>query len=290
MTLQFFTKGLDFTTIFQASGSQHNQLVDAAHTAADKGIVLVSTDTAVGVADEPNVADVPEFGKHLWLRKPFDNTYAPALYCYFNGVWVSLIVDISAITALATAANATADAALVVANSTNANLAAVSTVSNQAALDAAAAKVTAANAVSTAGNASASAIAAQATANTALGLGLKRFQSTAKTLTILAVDSLEEEHGFVNTPDIVRAVLVCKIADSGYAANDEIGPESVAMTNIYPPIMYCGANLTKVFATVLASNTGGTDPQFLLRHKTTGALVSAVRTNWAMRIYAYSRS
>jgi len=66
-----FTKGLDFTALVSAAAADHNTLVDGAVPyATDKGIVAVSTDTALNTPDVPNAAVTTKWKNYIWVRRP----------------------------------------------------------------------------------------------------------------------------------------------------------------------------------------------------------------------------
>jgi hypothetical protein len=65
------TKGIDFTALSSASAGDHNSLVDAAVPyATDKGIVMVSNDTALNTPDVPNAAATTKWKNYIWIRRP----------------------------------------------------------------------------------------------------------------------------------------------------------------------------------------------------------------------------
>lgn len=67
MTSQDFQKGLDLTGQTSVNASQLNQLVDSARPAASRGIVVVTTDTAVNTPDVPDST----YQNYLWRRIKF---------------------------------------------------------------------------------------------------------------------------------------------------------------------------------------------------------------------------
>ncbi len=80
MTTQDFEKRIDLTGLVDVTGSEMNQLLDTAKPASDKGLNIVTTDTAL---DTPEVPDpntllqgiTPTYWvNYTWVRKPFDAT------------------------------------------------------------------------------------------------------------------------------------------------------------------------------------------------------------------------
>ena len=66
-----FTKGIDFTSISPATAGDHNTLVDAAVPyVTDKGIVMVSADTALNTPDVPDAATTTKWKNYIWIRRP----------------------------------------------------------------------------------------------------------------------------------------------------------------------------------------------------------------------------
>jgi microcystin-dependent protein len=90
-----FKKSIDLTGLSDVSGSEMNQLIDVGRAYDDKGLVIVTTDTALNTPDtpNPNLADgmgiTPTWWKnYIWIRKPFNNTSVVKVY-----VWNDLIPD-----------------------------------------------------------------------------------------------------------------------------------------------------------------------------------------------------
>lgn len=77
MTSQDFDSRIDLTGLTQVTGSEMNQLVEAAKTAEDKGLTITTTDTQLDVPDVPNPDQVLEgvsvdhWERYLWIRRPF---------------------------------------------------------------------------------------------------------------------------------------------------------------------------------------------------------------------------
>lgn len=80
MTSQDFVKRIDLTALTDVTGSQMNQLIDTALPAEDKGLRIITTDSApdVPVVPDPNTA-LPELAsvvpthwkRYEWVRMPF---------------------------------------------------------------------------------------------------------------------------------------------------------------------------------------------------------------------------
>jgi hypothetical protein len=76
-TSQDLIKGLDLTALTEVTGSEMNQLVDAGSVAADKGLRIVTTDSALNTPVVPN-PDVElegitptQWKRYKWVRLPF---------------------------------------------------------------------------------------------------------------------------------------------------------------------------------------------------------------------------
>ena len=84
-----FRKGIDFTGLTEATGTQHNQLVDNATVAAKRGLVIVQTAT-------PDTTTYPRFTNYLWL----DINYTPPILKSWSwGVtnWVTATIPVNGI-------------------------------------------------------------------------------------------------------------------------------------------------------------------------------------------------
>jgi hypothetical protein len=85
-TTQDFVKRIDLTGEIEVNGSQMNQLIDAATVAEDKGLRIVTTDTALDTPDVPNPDAELEgitptyWYRYEWVRKPYDNTGRVRIY------------------------------------------------------------------------------------------------------------------------------------------------------------------------------------------------------------------
>lgn len=167
-------KGVDISGIPYPGANDFNNLVDLANPGTNAGLLVISYDTALNVAEVPDANANGKWKRYIWLRMPFDNSI-PKIYAwndaFDNNVtflkWKQLLVDISALQALITAANATANTALetaatavTTANAANANVASAQN-------DATTALANSTTAVNTATTANTNAAAAVVTANAA---------------------------------------------------------------------------------------------------------------------------
>jgi microcystin-dependent protein len=80
MTTQDLQKGIDITGQTDVTGSEMDQLVDAGRLGEDKGMTIVTTDTALDTPEVPDpnhayVGITPTWwSRYRWKRNPFDNT------------------------------------------------------------------------------------------------------------------------------------------------------------------------------------------------------------------------
>ncbi len=132
ISTQDLVAGIDITALSVVSGSELNQLVDVARTAANTGLVLNTVDTSPSIPDVPNPnanysGVIPVWWvRYIWLRKKFDSTSPPILYAWDDNLasdptylkWRNLS-DIS-------------DEALVIANQALANAATAQLAANSA--------------------------------------------------------------------------------------------------------------------------------------------------------------
>lgn len=88
MTTQTIKKQIDLTGLMVVTASEINQLTDTAIPADDKGIIIVSDDSAldIPVVPNPNTAIIgitpTWWTRFIWLRRPFDNTGLVKLYIW----------------------------------------------------------------------------------------------------------------------------------------------------------------------------------------------------------------
>lgn len=87
---QDLVKGIDLTALSVVTGSEINQQIDTGRVAADKGLIIETTDSALDtpVVPSPAVAIIgiiPTWWKrYLWKRVPFDNTGKIKTYQWFE--------------------------------------------------------------------------------------------------------------------------------------------------------------------------------------------------------------
>src|SRR5690348_12353195 len=89
ITTQDFVARMDLTALTDVSGSEMDQLVNAALPASNKGLTITTTDTADDTPDVPN-PDVEFEGiipthwyRYIWIRKPFSgSTQRTKLYVW----------------------------------------------------------------------------------------------------------------------------------------------------------------------------------------------------------------
>lgn len=90
MTTQDLVKGIDLTALSTVTGSEINQQIDTGRVAADKGIQIETTDTALNTPNVPNPdatyigIDPTWWKRYLWKRVPFDNTGIVKTYQWFE--------------------------------------------------------------------------------------------------------------------------------------------------------------------------------------------------------------
>jgi microcystin-dependent protein len=94
MTSQDLVKGIDIEGLTTVTGSEQSQLVDAGRLASDKGMVIVTTDTAENTpaVPDPNVlleGVIPAWwDRYIWMRRSFAGNQVVKLY-----VWTPTIAD-----------------------------------------------------------------------------------------------------------------------------------------------------------------------------------------------------
>ena len=193
MTSQDFTKGVNFSVLSTADGTQHEQLIELAVPTADvspeigKGLNLITTDTALNVPDVPDAATTTKWKRYVWIRRPFAGATSkkPSIYVWNDDAssdatllqWVLSNTDTEELTTLidaaaSDAANALAIAnqAQITANDADATATAAETTATNASANATTAITAATNAISAAVAATSAAASASAAAANALGL------------------------------------------------------------------------------------------------------------------------
>lgn len=139
MTSQDLISRMDITALEEVTGSELNQLVNAAYPADDKGLIIETTDTALDTAEVPDPDEELEsvtptyWTRYIWKRNPHatDDTNGVRLYVWNPNAteaatflkWEN--INSTATEALALAESATADAAEALESATTAETAAI---------------------------------------------------------------------------------------------------------------------------------------------------------------------
>lgn len=91
MTSQDFTKRIDLTGLTTVTGSEMNQLIDAATVADDKGLRIITTDTALGIPNVPDPnqgilegVDVSHWKRYEWVRLPYPGSGGKVIVYNWN--------------------------------------------------------------------------------------------------------------------------------------------------------------------------------------------------------------
>ena len=101
--------------------------------------------------------------------------------------------------------------------------------------------------------------------------------------TITSAGALTIAHGLPAAPKLIQLRLICKIADAGYAVNDEVivdFPAADAASNYGISIIPDATNINVRY--------GSQATVFLLTHKTTGIAISAINANWRLIVRAWA--
>lgn len=69
VSLQDLVKGIDFTGLTGINAGDMNQLVDNSAPASDKGLIVVTSDTAAYVPDVPDAITNTKFQRYIWIRR-----------------------------------------------------------------------------------------------------------------------------------------------------------------------------------------------------------------------------
>lgn len=207
---QDFVKGLDFTALVTANGSQHNQLIEQATPESDRGLVLTTTDTALDTPDVPNANTTTKWKRYLWKRIPHATAedLTPLIYGWNDDAtadgtflkWIQLIADFASVEAIADAALAAAQSAQASANAAIAtagvaNTAATTALSNanDAVATAEAVAADATNALNAATAAQTAATAANDTASDALAVATAANANATNALNQVQADRLNKQ-------------------------------------------------------------------------------------------------
>ena len=319
-----FTNGIDFTIYATQTAAMHNQLVSNGVPATDRGMTIVTTDTALNTPDVPN-PDLDPGGSYLklkrflWIRRPHSTASdtTPLSYVWNENAvshatyrkWVrsvsdtaSLQAEIDALDVRVTAVEASAASALATANAANATAATASVNATNALANASSAGTTANTALTTANIANTTATTANTTANTAL---------TTATAAKATADTA--------TANITNIQTQLKVATSGSVALNTI----VAAGKPIDELHNLGATPRQVRAVLVCTtadlnydigdevDTAGVDGAALapfgvawanstrigfsnwisaanvqIPNKTTGALTPVTVGSWSLKVYA----
>jgi len=88
MTSQDLVKRINLTGLTNVGGTEMNQLIDAGTVAADKGLVITTTDAALDTPEVPNPDATLEgitpqyWRRYIWLRKPFTEAGINKIYTW----------------------------------------------------------------------------------------------------------------------------------------------------------------------------------------------------------------
>lgn len=315
MTTYDLVKGVDITALPTPTASDYNNLVDLAQPYTDKGMVLVTTDTALNTPDVPDPSGTARWIRYIWMRKPHSTAAitTPMLYAWNDNItsnatylkWEN-IADVSAVATSLQAQITVLDGRV---NAVEVSAANAVAQSGTAATQAAAAVLTANSANGTALAASANAATALANANTAQttatsALALATTNSAAvtaaaeaKSVADQALASLNAKvtsdlipivgglaatiaHGFAAIPRFVELVLVCRTPELGYVAGDEVPAVNAQRDGSYYPAFLAYRDATNVKVVC--------DP-VLSYHLTTtsGTQVVITNANWRLKAYIW---
>lgn len=211
-----FTKGIDFTALANAAAGDHNTLVDAAVPyATDKGLVMMSRDTALGTPDVPNpLASAPynKWKNYIWMRLPHasDTNTVPFIYCWNDNAtsvvtylkWQRATLDTSALEALIAALDLRVD-------DLEASMATALATANAANATAATAAANATSALTTANAANTNALTALSDLNTPT-TGIKDRVTALET----RVTNLESQVTTINATLITLSTLPALVAST----------------------------------------------------------------------------
>lgn len=112
-----------------------------------------------------------------------------------------------------------------------------------------------------------------------LGLTLTNFTSSEFTISDTSGLWQDIPHHLGRTPTIINWVFVCKTAENGYSAGDEVNCSSVVNNTSGQPNFNYGGNSTNVFLVRFQNNSTR------LYNKSSGAVFS-IDANWKLKCYA----
>jgi hypothetical protein len=297
-----FTKGLDFTALASASAGDHNSLVDAATPyVTDKGIVMVSNDSALNTPDVPNAASTTKWKNYIWIRRPHStatNTTPIAYMWNENTTSVATYLKWQRIPA----DTSTVDAALAALTLRVEDLEAVNVtlqaLVNAANSNAATANTNASAALSTANAANANALQAISdldTPTTGVKARVTALEGTVATHTTQIAGIQSQVTTNTNNITILQGIVTTSKYDSGTVALPAVGATTVlahGLANIpfdFSCVLVCVTNdaATGILAGQLVQFESGVDaataPIFLVRADSTNVYVT--RSNQATLIF-----
>lgn len=250
-----FITGIDFTGLGGgiAAAGDHNNLINLARPQIDKGLVVVSQDTALNTPDVPDAFTTTKWQQYIWVRRLFTGeSTIPLLYMWNEDAtfvatyqkWQRVTSDTTAVEALIAAldtrvdnvetsltaaqadivtSNNTAATALTTANAASATATTANNTANAAqttadiAVTNAAAAQTTADTAKTASDAAVAAAAAATTASNTATVAVSDVVTFVSAAYALALGSLiaTVAHGLTGvTPRNIRWILVCTTNDA----------------------------------------------------------------------------
>jgi len=288
-----FTKGIDFTALTSATAADHNSLVDGGVPyVTDKGIVMVSNDTALNTPDVPNAAATTKWKNYIWIRRPHStatNTTPIAYMWNENATSVATYLKWQRIPA----DTSTVDAALAALTLRVEDLEAVNVtlqaLVNAANSNAATANTNASAAVSTANAANANALQAISDLDTPV-TGVKArvtaLEGTVATHTTQITNLQTQVTTNTNNITILQGIVTTSKYDSGTVALPAVGGTTVlphGLANIpfdFSCVLVCVTNdaATGILAGQLIQFESGVDfataPLFLVRADATNVYIT----------------
>ena len=260
--------GLDFTGINPITAADLNNLIDLSLPGVDRGLVLISTDTALNTPDTPNASTTTKWARYIWVRIPFNAApdQKPKIYAWSPTTansdtallnWHQLVYDDTTIVA-----DVAANTAELVDHETRIG-----------------------DAETKLGNQSSDITASTNLANQALsGLPQKKIEDN------IAIPGITGTASFTTTlpsrPQYVRWVLKCTTNDAGRVIGDEVDIDSVLSvadsSKVFYPF-YNASNNTHNISFLNAANYFATPKPFKVP---VGPIFVAITTNsWVLRCY-----
>ena len=320
-------KGLDMTGVNPATAANLNQLVDSAAPYAEtdpeegKGLVIVTKDSGL-TPDVPNAySGVAKWRRYLWVRIGIFGDTSPKLYAWSPDAtldatylkWVA-IGNTDALSTALTALQAEVTSLTSDQSNFTTQLNAIAAIANQAAADvttiqgqitdisnlnqAVFTDLPAADASNAAAAAAAlaAANAAQATATSAntnsAPTAATNFATSGETILtgVLQGTVITDFAHTLGIPKFYRWVLVCKIAQQGYNAGDEIPIEQILRGAGYIHIFQSVASTNNI-RLIAVYNAAGLITPYLCKNTGTGTNIgdefAITLASWAVKCYAW---